>query len=394
VIPRTAALVLATAALGRAADENEAPHLARVMPPAGHVTVARAIEEGMAFLVANQNADGSFGRAATARTYELWCDVPGGHQAFMGATTALCWMGLDDARAAGYATDASRAAQARCLAWLVKHARVKRPFPEQFYNVWSLAYGLRALSQALREGAEGADPESMRATCAELVSALGIYQSPDGGWGYLDFNVPAFHPSWSTSFTTGTVLVGLHEAREAGIEVPQAMVDRALKLMWRFRTPDGNYVYSIDHRYYPQGRINRAGGSSMRNQNCNLAIHLFQPERMTREMMRTGLERFVEQHRFAIAGLRRPVPHESWYQVSGYFYLYGQQYTAMVLERMTPEDRTRFWPDLVRYVLKTRQPEGSFWDYPTYGYHKFYGTGYALMTLARCPAPIAEGLEP
>jgi hypothetical protein len=35
------------------------------------------------------------------------------------------------------------------------------------------------------------------------------------------------------------------------------------------------------------------------------------------------------------------------------------------------------WPPIARASLKIRQPDGSFWDYPMYGYHKFYGTGYA-----------------
>jgi hypothetical protein len=91
--------------------------------------------------------------------------------------------------------------------------------------------------------------------------------------------------------------------------------------------------------------------------------------------------------------VRRPIPHESWYQVSGYFYLYGHQYAALCLEQLPEDDQRRFWPDVVSAVLKTRQLDGSFWDYPLYGYHKFYGTGYALMTLARCPASMTSSVS-
>ena len=28
--------------------------------------------------------------------------------------------------------------------------------------------------------------------------------------------------------------------------------------------------------------------------------------------------------------------------------------------------------------------DGSWWDYQLYGYHKAYGTGYALLVLAKC----------
>ena len=105
------------------------------------------------------------------------------------------------------------------------------------------------------------------------------------------------------------------------------------------------------------------------------------------------LESEFEQ-RFAVAGLRRPRPHESHYKVSGYFYLYGQQYAAMVLERMPKTDQKTYWPGVVKAVLKTRQQDGSYWDYPTYGYHKFYGTGYALIALSRVPKEIAKTIKP
>ena len=372
------------------AGGGEAPNLTHFMPPAGRVTVDQAIRGAVDFLVGNQNKDGSFGHHVIGRTYELWCQVPGGHQAFRGATTALCWMGLNDAP---YQPAASVEAQKKCLRWLVANAHVKRAFAQQFYNIWSLAYGLRALGQALRKQAPGATEAGIRGTMESIIKALGVLQSPDGGWGYLDFKFPARKPTWSTSFTTATVMIGLREAQRAGIKVPQAILDKAVSLMWRYRTPDGNYLYSIDWKWRPLGRINRPGGSSMRNQSCNLALHLFDP-RCGEQELRVGLTQLVAQHRFAVAALRRPRPHESWYAVSGYFYLYGQMYAACVLERMPEADQRRFWPPVVRAVLKTRQPDGCFWDYPTYAYHKFYGTGYALMALSRVPKGIAKGIKP
>lgn len=385
---RVATVLILLAGLARAED---APHPAKTMPPAGKVSVEEAIKSGVAFLVKNQNKDGSFGKAASPVRFQLWCHVPGGHMAFKGASTALAWMGLVKSP---YQTKESKAAQANCLAWLVKNVHVKRAYAQQFYNTWSLAYGLRALAVALETKAPGAKPEEIRASIRAILKTLDVLQSPDGGWGYLDFKVPARKPSWSTSFTTATVVIALKQAEEQGVEISAKMVDKAIALLWRLRTPEGNYVYSIDHKFAPFSRINRPAGSSLRNPTCDLALYKYASgKKMNKVQLAKSIQRLVDQHRFAIAGVRRPIPHESWYAVSGYFYLYGQQYAALVLDELDQKEKRAYWPSVVKFTLKTRQPDGSFWDYSLFGYHKFYGTGYALMTLSRCPKDIAKTIH-
>ena len=188
-------------------------------------------------------------------------------------------------------------------------------------------------------------------------------------------------------------MIALKEAEAVGLEVSPKMLQKGVRLLHRMRTPDGNYAYSIDWKYRPKGMINRPQGSCMRNPGCNLALRICD-DVLTTADMRLGFEQFVKYHRFAAAGLRRPIPHESWYAVSGYFYLYGHHYAAMGLEHMPESDQKLYWPKVVNGTLRTRQHDGSYWDYPTYGYHKFYGTGYALMILGRCPKDIAKTLVP
>mgnify|MGYP002848887534 FL=1 len=60
-------------------------------------------------------------------------------------------------------------------------------------------------------------------------------------------------------------------------------------------------------------------------------------------------------------------------------------YAAMMMEQLPEVDRIRNGKDLVSAVLLCRQPDGSFWDYPLYSYHKPYGTAYAIMALSRVP---------
>lgn len=353
---------------------DDARNLFREPPPSAFIAPRDAIEGAAAFLVKHQNADGSFGTWTTGRWYEVSADVPGGLLAFQAASTALCWMGL---ASVPDPAPAAVEAQKRALSWLVSHGRVKRAHASELYNTWSQAYVLQAFARALRTNAPGAGAKEIRAAALEQIRAIAAYQTPDGGWGYYDFRARAAKPEWSTSFSTATMLVSLFEARDAGLPVPQKMIDAAVRNVETCRRPDGSYLYGTYMRYSPNHGVNRPQGGSLRTQACNLALAVAGRE----ADLAGGLRMLEAQHRFAIAGVRRPVPHESWYAVSGYFYLYGHAYAGMLLSRVSPEERARYAPFVVSATLKCRQPDGSFWDYPLYGFHKFYGTAYALLAL-------------
>ena len=374
------AFLLAAALASPAVRAQDAPNLAVSSPPAADVTIAKAIEEGVTWLVKTQNKDGSFGQYTSGRDFEVMADVPGSLHAFKVATTALCWMGLFESP---LKTPQGDAAAEKALAYLVKNARVKRPNGMEMYNIWSFGFGLQALAEALAKGAKGASEADIRKACEELVKAFELYQVPDGGFTYYDFEVGSYHPSDSSmSFTTATVLIALHAAKSAGLEVPDKVVARAVKSVKSCRLATGSYLYGPYLKYQPTMGINQPKGSSLRNQVCNLALALWGGG-VTDQDLLAGLEEMIELHKFAIAGVRRPIPHESWYQVSGYFYLYGYAYAGMVLKRLPDLEQKRLAPKLTAQLLKVREPDGSFWDYPLYGFHKPYGTGFALMALTR-----------
>jgi hypothetical protein len=272
-------------------------------------------------------------------------------------------------------------ARRKALAWLLAHARVKRSHGREIYGVWAWGYGLKALARCLREPRPGDDKEAIRRVAGELVKALQIYQTVDGGWGYFDFRYRTFHPGGpSMSFVTGTNLLALYEARQAGVHVPEPIVRRAIRSLRRCRTPDGQYLYSFSHLYYPNAKINRRGGSLTRNPCCDLALHVFDAGVDEAQMVK-GLENLLAMKQYARMALHRPWPHESWFAVSGYFYLYGYYYAGEVCRTLGAKDTARFAAGLVEEVLYTRQKDGSFWDYPFYGYDKPYGTAYGVMAL-------------
>ncbi len=78
--------------------------------------------------------------------------------------------------------------------------------------------------------------------------------------------------------------------------------------------------------------INRPSGSLGRSQACNLAMRLWGDQLVTDEVVKTWLDRLVVRNGWLDMGRKRPIPHESWCQVAGYFFYYGHYYAALCIE--------------------------------------------------------------
>ncbi len=375
---RFSALLLLAALAGA----QEAPNLAVETPPSAKVSVDTAVRTAVAWLVKNQNKDGSWGKMTSGRTWEVSAHVPGGIFAFRAATTAICWLGLNDV---AHQPPESRAAQKKALAWLVKKVRVKRAHPGELYNTWSFGFGLHAVAQALRKKAPGATEDELRAACKELVKVMATYQTPEGGWGYYDFRYQANQPtSSSISFVNGTVLVAFAEAKAIGVEPPDRVVKRAIAAINRQRKRDFSYLYGEYLQYKQMRGINRPGGSLGRSQCCNCALRMWGDKTITDNVIKNWLFRLYVRNGWLDIGRKRPIPHESWMQVAGYFYYYGHYYAALCLEQLPESQRGPYQPLLAKLMLDRQEKDGSWWDYPLYDYHQPYGTAFALMTLDRC----------
>jgi len=206
-----------------------------------------------------------------------------------------------------------------------------------------------------------------------------------GGWCYYDFHHETQRPgSASASFLTAAVLVALAEARDLGVEVPERLVERGTESIRRQRKPDFSYLYGEGLWIAPMYAINRPGGSLGRSQACNVAMRLWGDELVTDKVLGAWLDRLFARNLWLDLGRKRPIPHESWFAVAGYFFYFGHYYAALCIERL-PESRRGFYQDhLAAILLRLQEKDGSWWDYPLYDYHQQYGTAFALMTLARC----------
>ena len=346
--------------------------------------IQSAIDRGIQFLIEDQNENGSWGSPTKTKGLNIYAPVPGAHHAFRAGTTSLSLAALLEV--AGDDPKANEAIE-RGEKWLYEHiTSLRRATGDAIYNVWGHAYSIQALVR-LHSRHEG--DESEQEKIAELIRGqfekLQRYESVDGGWGYYDFRYQSNQPTASSiSFVNGTVLIAFAEARDIGIEPPERMVKRAIAALNRQKLPDFSYLYGEYLKTRPAREINRPGGSLGRSQCCNSALRAWGDETITDEVTASWLVRLYQRNGWLDIGRKRPVPHESWMQVAGYFYYYGHYYAGISLAQLPESEQPKYAPYLAKLMLDRQEKNGCWWDYPLYDYHRCYGTAFALMTLHRC----------
>jgi hypothetical protein len=364
--------------------DDKIPRPKPVTPP-GAEAVEASIRRGVDFLLRRQNKDGSWGTARRTKNLNIVAPVPGSHWSYRAATTALVVSALLET---GDSREEVIAAIDRGEAWLLEWLpKIRRGSAGVMYSVWAHAYGIQALVRMHGRHPDDQDRrKEIGAQIATQIDLLASGESVGGGWGYYNFLYNTKKPvMMMTSFTSATVLITFAEAKQIGVDVPQKLVDAGLRNLRRQQKPDFSYLYHEGHWLRPMGGVNRPGGSLGRSQVCNLALRLWgDEEKVTDQVMIDWLDRLVARNMWLDIGRKRPIPHESYFQVAGYFYYYGHYYAAYCVEQIAAQQRPRLQDHLAVLMLKHQDKDGCWWDYPLYDYHQQYGTAFALMTLVRC----------
>jgi hypothetical protein len=344
------------------------------------VDVEAAIRRGVAYLVKAQNKDGSWGSPAS-NLWDIYAPVPGSYYAFAVASSALATSALLEVGAGQPGVDGAIRKATDYL--LEKHA-VRRVTTDTLYNTWALAYALETFARLLAREKDEARRAALGKAAASTVDYLRRYEFVDGGWGYYDFDTHTQTPGpGATSFTTATVLVALRMAADQGVDVPKRLTERGLRLLKACAKPDGSFTYDFDLRFVPQMGVNKIKGSLARTPACLEALADW-GEKVAPEKRAQAFENLERYGHFLRIARKYPIPHETWYQNSGYFCFYGYYYASRMLERLAPEARPLQQDRIAGHLVPLQEEDGSWWDYQLYGYHKAYGTGYVLLVLGKC----------
>ncbi|MEK7467277.1 MAG: hypothetical protein AAB074_07685 [Planctomycetota bacterium] len=341
-----------------------------------------AIADGARWLIANQKPGGYWGTGCVTWGYDIYGSIPSAQFAFKVGTTGLCALALREE-----GSPASMEAARKAEKWLVEESvKLRRGDQDEIYNVWGDLYAVQALALAARQEVDPAWAAKLREAAAGHIDLLKRYQSAYGGWMYYDFATRSQTPGYPpTSFTTASGLVAFRDAVDAGIPVPDVLIKPCVRIVEKCRLGNNAYLYAWGHRYRPLHPVNLPQGSIGRTQCCNEALLAWNSPKVSLDDARRGLDDLFKLQGFLECGRKRPVPHEAYYAVSGYFYYYGHYYAARLLARLPAAERAPFAAKLSDVIRKHQEDDGCWWDYNAiWDFHKPYGTAFALMTLLRC----------
>jgi hypothetical protein len=367
----------------KTSDGENKPLVVKPIPPVSESDRLGAVVRGIEFLLRTQNRTGSWGAPTKTKELNIMADI-GSHTAFRIGTTSLALMALCENEAT---QSQVKPALDKGEAWLLKALpELRRGNAIELYNVWGHAYSIQAMALLKkRPGATAEKKALLDRLIKEQLELLKRYASVDGGWGYYDFRAQAATPtSDSTSFVNASVLIAMRDAKDAGIEPSKKVVEKAMAATVRQRKPDFTYLYGEYLKHRPMLGINRIGGSLGRSNACNLALQKWGDPKITNDVHKECLHRLFARHLWLDIGRKRPIPHESWMQVAGYFFYYAHYYAGLCIETLPPADRPLFQDHLARVLIDRQELDGSWFDYVLYDYHMQYGTAYAILALNRC----------
>ena len=354
--------------------------------PVSQDDIAQSITRGVDFLVTDQNKNGSWGSATRTKHINIYAPLPGAHHAYRAGASGLALSGLIDSADKRQQTTA---AIEKAAVWSAENLpKLRRAEQTTTYNIWGHAYGLRSLVRLHARESDTEKKALYKKLAQEQIDLVNRYEDINGGWGYLDVfdNFTSQKPTGiTTSFSSATVLLAMHEGREKlGLTLNEKVVGTSLNSIKRQQFPDKSYAYSHNHIMRPRAGINRPAGSLARSQACNAALRALGREGITDEVIIEWADRFLAREGWLSIARKRPRPHDMHFRISGYFYYYGIYYFTESVRLLPPEKQKPYAERLAALILSKQEKDGSWWDYPLYDYHQPYGAGYCLMALAWC----------
>jgi hypothetical protein len=209
------------------------------------------------------------------------------------------------------------------------------------------------LAECYGMGVEPAKEKQVRDALERAVQVIADAQTRDGGWYYSPRS--PHEAEQDEGSVTITQIQALRAARNAGIRVPKAVIDRAVDYIRRSQDPDGGVRYTV-----------RYGKSSLALTSAGLAV-LFGAGDYDSDNVKRALA-YVRNHlETGTEGLQH--------------FHYTHFYAAQALFQQGGADWDLYFPRIRAELLRQASDDRATYCYWTSSYGEFYATALALLVL-------------
>ncbi|MGQ0628400.1 MAG: prenyltransferase/squalene oxidase repeat-containing protein [Phycisphaerales bacterium] len=296
-----------------------------------------AVKKGLAWLASQQNADGSFGGGRYGKNVAI------------SALAGLAFMADGHLPGRGAYGEHVR----RCIDYTLASATETGLITADANNGPMYGHGFATLflGEVYGMTAGGGDTRLAERVHEALLKACRLIertQNDEGGWRYNPVPYDA-----DVSVTICEVMA-LRSARNAGVEVPKATIDKAVEYVKKCQNPDGGFRYQAD-----------MGMSAWPRSAAGVAT-LFYAGVHKDEAIEKGVD-YIKRVAHPDNGVRQEM-----------HYFYGQYYSVQSMYLAGGKHWANWWP-AIRKELIDRQTAAGSWQDPTTG--PVYGTSMALIVL-------------
>ncbi len=319
---------------GEADSSGESPRRADDPIQGNELTpeVLNAVRKGLDYLAEVQNEDGSFGQS-------------GGYSSHAGITglAGLAFLSHGDVPGRGkYGENAKR-----CLDFILDHTGRSGFISGGAVSHGPMyGHGFATLFLAEVYGMSGR-PE-VREKLSRAVDLIVKTQNDQGGWRYQPVKWDA-----DLSVTICSVMA-LRAARNNGIKVPKATIDRAIQYVKKSQLPDGGFSYQLGSR---SSAFPRSAAGVVSLFNCGIY---------------TGPE--IDN---GLAYLLRFKPGTEGGQRTRSHYFYGHYYAAQAMFIAGGKYWKQWWPAISKELVAKQRDNGAWRGQAGYE----YGTAMACVVL-------------
>lgn len=226
----------------------------------------------------------------------------------------------------------------RAVDYLVNKSRknglIGNPLRDNRYT-YGHGFSMLFLSQVLGEEEDIERRNELIGVLTQAVEFSGRAQTSSGGWGYVSAKDGS---NFDEGSTTITQVQGLRSCRNAGIPVPNEIIERAKQYIYRCKNPDGGISYSSRNRGTSRPAITAAALATLYNAGDYDSEHV--PEML----------KYCKQTLYRITDSARSFGH--WH----YTYLYYSQ----VVYRQGGNEWESFRDQLYNRVSGEQQNDGSW----------------------------------